>query len=402
MNFETSQSMPNLVTTKADTHGRPRSKVDAHASFHVAPVREHERPGLLRWLDHGLRGGREGRLEAEFAPVLFHGDPLAECQQHVLVREGEQLASHCLTRCITVEAVGRRIELGMVGMVYTDPAARGRGAARLAVEAGIDRLRERGASVAVLWSDLDAFYNRQGFHRAGIENFYVIDRALCQRAQLASDPTIEVQEAQAHDWFELEALYASKPTRHVREPGELRRLAVAPECETRVARRDQRVLAYASMGRGDDLSGVVHEWAGDAEGVGACIESFARERDELIVLEGPIHERATVALRRAGARPNPGSFGLMKILDVDALWKCLSEDVEALTDMRLTRSEQTGGEFVFEMPGRRIPLSAPSALSLLFGPALPRSLALGLNAATRNAIGRHLPWPLFIWGFDSI
>lgn len=381
---------------------RVRAAASTQEPLRVASVREQERRELLRWLDHGLRAGREGRLEAEFAPVLHQGDPAAECQQHVLVREGEKHASHCLTRTITVEALGRRLELGMIGMVYTDPAFRGRGAARLAIEAGIDRLREQGASVAVLWSDLDSFYTRQGFHRAGIENFYVIDRELVRRAQLAADDSIEVRPAQPHDWFELETLYASKPTRHVREQGELRRLAAAPDSRTCVAVREERVLAYASMGRGDDLGGVVHEWAGDPAGVGACIETFACELDELIVLEGPIHERATVALRRAGARPNPGSFGLMRILDVDAVWESLSEGTEALADMRLTCSDASDAEFVFEMPGRRFPLSAPNALSLLFGPALPRSLALGLNAATRNAIGRHLPWPLFIWGFDSI
>ncbi len=357
---------------------------------------------MLHWLNAGLRDGRARRLESEFPSALFGGDVSAACERHVLVREGESAASHCLVRSIEVEALERQIDLGMIGMVYTDPAFRGRGAARIAIEAGVERLRKLGASVAVLWSDLDSFYNRLGFHRAGIENFYVVDRELCRRAGFGEDDRIEVRSAEAQDWFELEVLYASKPARHIRAPGELRRLAAAPACETRVATRDERVTAYASMGRGDDLSGVIHEWAGDAAGVGSCIDSFARERDEVIVLEGPVHERATVGLRRAGARPNPGSFGLMKILDVDRLWEQLTESADALRDMRLTRSPYSDAEFVFETPGRRYPLSPASALSLLFGPALPRTLALRLDPTTRNAIGRHLPWPLFIWGFDSI
>ena len=98
-------------------------------AFEIGSVRNTERAGLLRWLNHGLRGGRAARLEEEFGPVLFDGAVTDQCTRHVLVRDGETPASHCLVRSIEVAALDRRIDLGMIGMVYTDPAYRGRGAA---------------------------------------------------------------------------------------------------------------------------------------------------------------------------------------------------------------------------------------------------------------------------------
>ncbi|MCP4036160.1 MAG: hypothetical protein GY733_04430, partial [bacterium] len=259
-----------------------------------------------------------------------------------------------------------------------------------------------GARLAGLWSDLDAFYARLGFHRAGVENFYLLDATTCAVAYGGEAQALEVRPVQESDFAQLEALYAQKSARHLRSTGELARLARAPDCEVLVATHESQPIAYASMGRGDDLTGVVHEWAGDAAGVGACLRRFASRRSEITLLEGPIHERATVALRRAGARPHPGSFGLMRILDVESLWNTLTKGEEDLAGMRLRETGADDKGFVFETPQRCFALSHECALSLLFGPALPRTLSLGLDTASRTALTNHLPWPLFIWGFDSI
>lgn len=375
---------------------------ESAATFCVSALRTHERDELLAWLNRGLRNGRPARLEAEFHSTLFSGDPERDRDCHVLVRDRGRFASHCLVRSIDAEAMGSRIRLGLIGMVYTDPGARGRGAARLALEASVERLSQQGANLAVLWSDLDDFYARLGFERAGIENVYLLDRELCNAACTDEARALEVRDAEETDWPGLERLYDAKPSRHVRAAGELERLAAAPDTRTLVALREGEPLGYAAMGRGDDLTGVVHEWAGDENALVACLARFAETNPEIVLLEGPTPERPTRPLRRCGARPQPGSFALMRILDVENLWSALIQGSSELQQVRLGPDPSGASDYVLETPERTFALSHQSTLSLLFGPAMPRTLSLGLDNRTRAALARRFPWPLFIWGFDSI
>lgn len=387
-------SYMDVTTASPKGHGNRSAQ-----SFQCQSIRPDARPALLAWLNRGLRKNRKRRLEAEFPSALFSRDPASDLQKHVVVRCGGRLASHVLVHTIPVEALGLQIELGMIGMVYTDPDFRGRGAASLALDQALAQLKERGIPLAILWSDLDAFYNRLGFDRAGVENFYLLSSAQCQLASRSDCDRVTVRPVAETDWQDLEHLYAGKPSRHLRPAGELARLAAAPDCETLVAIQGGVLTAYASMGRGDDLTGVVHEWAGDGDGLVACLLRFTQTRDEVTLLEGPVHEAATRPLRITGTRPHPGTLGLMQILDVEKLWSALSIGCESLSEIRLTADS---GFYVFETPGRSFKLSHSDALSLLVGPSVPRALQLGLEPELRDALGTRFPWPLFLWGFDSI
>ena len=361
-----------------------------------------EREALLAWLNRGLREGRKQRLEAEFPTALFSQDLAKDLDKHIVVRCGGRLASHVLVHTIPVEAVGLRIELGMIGMVYTDPAFRGRGAARYGLERALEQLKRHGTPLAILWSDLDAFYNRLGFDRAGVENFYLLSASQCRRALSPSDENVRVRPVIASDWPELERLYAAKPCRHLRRAGDLARLAAGPDCETLVAIQGRVLTAYATMGRGDDLIGVVHEWAGEADGLVACLNHFTRTRAEITLLEGPVHETATRPLRITGTRPHPGSLGLMRILDVEQLWSTLSSGCESLLNIRLRADSAAKDAYVLETPQRSFKMSHRDTLSLLFGPSIPRALHLGLDPEIRFSLQTRFPWPMFLWGFDSI
>ncbi len=365
-------------------------------------MRAGERATLLAWLNRGIRDGRTARLESEFPTALFSGNTAQDLRNHIVVRCNGRFASHVLVHTIPVEAVGKNLKLGMIGMVYTDPAFRGRGAAKIALERAIAQLKEDGTALTILWSDLDAFYARVGFHRAGVENFYLLGREHCRDMCGMSLGELEVRNAASTDWQYLERLYAAKPSRHQRPAGRLARLAAAPDSETLVAVRAGTPVAYATMGRGDDLTGVVHEWAGGARGLMACLNRFFEVRSEITLLEGPIHERATRPLRSAGACPHPGSLGLMRILDAEKLWAMLANGVPALAGMQLVENESAETSFTFSTTRRSFTLSHQSALSFLFGPSMPRTLQLGLEPDEREVLHKRLPLPLFIWGFDSI
>ena len=312
------------------------------------------------------------------------------------------MVSHALAHTSTVEARGTRTTVGMIGMVYTDPKFRGRGAAQLAVRGAVERLHARGASLVILWSDLDAFYARLGFHRAGIEHSYCLDAELCERMYKNHLGEVQVRAPRDDDWPHLERLYSEKPSRQIRAIGSLRQLARTPDCETLVAIQDDRPIAYASMGRGDDLTGIVHEWGGASGGLIRCLNEFARSRGEVALLEGPVPEPATQPLREVGAPKNVGTLGLIQLLDAQGLFKTIARDQPQLRNMHLTAHPHHDNAYTFSTPHADITLSHQSALSLLFGPSLPRSLQLGLEADECHALRICFPWPLFVWGFDSI
>lgn len=386
----------------AKPNDRNRARRMRDEPFRQGALTLEERSALLRWLDDGLRRGNAGRLEAEFPTTLSSGDMTAVLANHIVIRCDGQFASHAMARTIPVTARGIEIKLGMIGMVYTDPAFRGQGAATLALEGAIARLKDCGANLAILWSDLDAFYGRSGFHRGGIENVYLLNEDLCRRARSRDLANLQVRRAVASDWPHLETLYASKSSRHLRSPGELAQLAGAPECDTRVALADGRAVAYASMGRGDDLTGVVHEWAGAPEGVIEILNTFATKQSEFMLLEGPQQEAATESLRSCGVRPNPGTLGLMRILDAGHLFRVITQGHETLADMTLVPCPHHASAYTFSTATREFTLSHQSALSLFFGPTLPRTLQLGVESHEREALSSRFPLPLFIWGFDSI
>jgi hypothetical protein len=113
----------------------------------------------------------------------------------------------------------------------------------------------------------------------------------------------------------------------------------------RVARRAGRVTAYAACGRGDDLQGVIHDWAGEPAAVLACAEALLGSRAELRLLAGAAPEPVLRALQLVGAEESRGCLALVRVLDAARI------------------------------PG---------------------------GAAALAPTARDPEWPLFLWGFDSI
>ena len=367
-----------------------------------APTRN-ERDALLAWLDQGLREGRRGRLEAEY-PLSLTPERRGD---HRTIYAGAVPLAHAMLHEVTLRSRGARLRLGLIGLVYTAEPARGRGLARRCVASCLEELARRGVPLALLWSDRHDFYRRLGFERAGFEEQLRVDAVRCRRARRngsAAPAALRVEPAASADFAALESIYRAKPVGGERPPGALARLAAAPDTELVVARRNGRPLAYAALGRGDDFGGVVHEWAaadGGDEGAAtdallACWESLCIRHGELAVLAGPLREPATERLHAVDAPRHAGCFALARILDPAGLWHALDLPRHGVVlagdaDAPLLRGSR--GE---------LRLTRAEALALLFGPSLPLRLCAWLDRGERAALADHLPFPLYLWGFDSI
>jgi GNAT superfamily N-acetyltransferase len=349
---------------------------------------------MLGWLDAGLRDGRAGALLEE-NPVAF----ASGASLHARVQIGGRPASHALGRFVATRANGRSLPTGVIGYVYTDPRWRNRGFARRCVGACTEQLAARGALVVALWTDLDPLYAPLGFRRAGVEWSYDLDEASCLAALGDRSAAFEVGVAAEDEWRALEMLYAAKPTRADRQPGVLAALGAAPVATTLVARRRGIPVAYASLGRGADFHGVVHEWSGEGAGVLACLAKLCAAAGPLRCLASALEEEPLALLRAAGVARARGALGLLAVPNPEALWRAATETVPALGGVELAA---VGSAFRLRGATGFVDLGYDEIVSLLLGPTRPARAAEALSPAQFLALRATCPWPLYFWGFDSL
>lgn len=358
----------------------------------IRPLDASERLRILAWLDAGLRAGRTGRLAAEYPTLLADGE---EAHHRILWCDGEP-AAHAVARTLTMRADDAAVPVGMIGLVYTDPRFRRRGFATACIESCVAALRETGAVAALLWSDRHAFYGRLGFQPVGREWLTAVGRKELDAAASQLGVCEEVGHPTARDWPVLERLIARQGSFAERRPGDLERLAAAPACRVRVARSHGQAVAYAACGRGDDLGGVVHEWAGSPAGVVACIGALLDDSPERLVLSGADAPEPIPTLRRAGATSFPGSLALGRLLDPAGLWQSVVPDGLPVV---------AGGSDAdpwLAAGDTRVSIEPADLLRCALGPELPRTVRDALPARALASLRCILPRPAFLWGFDSI
>lgn len=360
------------------------------------PATVREWPALLDWLDDELRAKRRGRLRAELPHLLLP----ERAADHLLIEARGRPLAHAFVRCVPLRVRDVALSLGMIGLVVTDPAHRGAGLGSRVVEAAVHELAARGAHLVALWSDRPGFYSRLGFVSGGREWLWRLVAPQLAAARAHGDASgIETGPARAEELAALEALYAGKPVRVEREAGELARAIGACECEVQVARREGRAIAYAALGRGDDFPGVVHEWAGDVDGLVACLDALSRTRAALGLLSGAAEEPLALRLREAGAVPHPGPFAWLRWLRPLDVWGRVAGPSGELAGATLRRS---GAAHVLASGDVALPLRDDELSALLAGPRLPARVLAKLPEPALGALRARLPLPLFVWGFDSI
>lgn len=341
---------------------------------------------LHSWLDRGLRRGDAGRLAAEYPLTMGQG---GSRRHRVIYEEGLPVA-HSMSHLVRVNANGNALDLGMIGNVYTDPARRGAGLAGLCLEQSVEDLRLSGAALALLWSEPRNLYERAGFHAIGREHIFKLSDQPCASANDA----VSVRLPTGADFRQMERLYQAKPIHVERTPGDLAKFAATPGTRIVVAAEGERILAYAATGRGDDLTGVVHEWAGPAASVARCVEHLRLNEAVTSVLTDPLDGEIGEILRVAGAELTLGVFAQGRILDAQKIWRSLGGDDEPAR----FRQDATGIALCTDRGDWELPPEL--ANELLFGTTEIDLSALPQPAA--SALQQRLPWPLYVWGFDSI
>jgi GNAT superfamily N-acetyltransferase len=214
--------------------------------------------GARLLIERVMRGGQPVAAEC---PLVFAGALERPPGRLVSASRDGQVQSACAVLARDVVCDGRLLRLGLIGYVVTAPEARGRGVGSAVLRRAEQELARAGCTAVLLWADDPAFYRRRGYEAVGAERDLVLDAAAVDALpRWAATRALDLP----RDLASTYALHGALPRRTLRSLAEHRALLGIPGMRVRVALRGERVVAYACEGRGADLQGVVHEWAGDA------------------------------------------------------------------------------------------------------------------------------------------
>lgn len=242
----------------------------APAAHRATPHPCRDGGALAAFLDRHFDG--TPGLAREF-PLLLGGD---NAQRRLVLEAAGQIVAHAAWRPLRLRSRERAIATAGIGLVATHRAWRGRGLASLAVEQCVREARAHGLELALLFGAESRLYRRLGFVPAGRER-------LTRPARVPVGLPGVIRRGSPRDARLLLPLLERHELRVERTAEEFERLLAIPGVELFVLECGGVPLAYCVAGKGRDLRGVIHEWAGDAAGVDALIRNVAA-RDPTIEL----------------------------------------------------------------------------------------------------------------------
>lgn len=352
-------------------------------------VREDPRAALGLMQDV-LRAG--GALAPDYPLVFNEGGP----GRAVVIEEAGRVISTCAILERELRVGDRGLRVGLIGSVATAAECRGRGLASAVLARAEAELRAGGCLLSLLWADTPAYYVGRGYREVGAERDILLPPELVPQLPAPRG----VREARAEDHAAMHALYRRHEQRVERSERESHELFQTPGMDVLVLEGAQGAEAYACCGRGEDLAGVIHEWAGAAKEVLACVSAHVARAgpDRQLVLMSP-HAPNPVAeqLLALGCPSAVGVLGMGKLLDPEAAAGLLAE--------------ACGAPQVYEAGaagGCRLVLGE-SSVELTAAGLLDCLLPARAERAALESLGRRLGVPLeglpldaFVWGLDSI
>ncbi len=291
---------------------------------------------------------------------------------------------------------GWLMRVGMIGSVATGEEHRGKGYAGQLLKEAEQNLFYEGAVISILWADEAGFYEKKGYTPIGCEVDYALSVTDAEKL-----PTSEgVRWMEVRDHAAMHALYARHSHRVDRTLAETSTLLHGPDIAGLVREENGEVVAYALMGRGQDLHGVVHEWAGDSKHVLACVRAYLDnlpEGSESIYLMCPI---TAVDLRKELLDMEipaiEGVLAMARVLDMQSMAKIY----QRFGDPRL-RTAADEESLRLTGPNGSIVLDRRQAL---LGTCPPQGNRGVIEVIEKETGIRFDGMPLypFIWGLDSI
>lgn len=292
-----------------------------------------------------------------------------------------------------------------IGGVFTAPSHQGQGLATSLINKCCEEASKEGAALAFLWSDKHEFYQKMGFHLVGRQwtiafqpSHAPLLRALGEKAEIPAR-ALTIREdvngdllRQSHELLEIYPLGVARSSEEhamYLDGGAVRVVS---------AWAGKQLAAYFVIGKGKDLQGYVHEWAG-AEGalchlMAQCLEDFGHPLSLLSPQFMPEEVPWIYSLEKAGITASAEYLALVKLLNFEKL-RQLARDY-------LTRIGIKPDELELEREGEGFRFSWRSKTALNYDEAGLLKLLFGPQLPADPELHAFLPMRLWYWGMDSV
>lgn len=355
---------------------------------------ESELPRVIDFLNNRLREGAEWSIASEY-PTAFASSNLHNMR---IIMDDEKVLSHAVLKPLVVKSPHVIFKVGAIGSVVTEPEHRNQGLSTAIMKDCLEQAQTQQCDIAVLWTNLYDFYRRMGFELAGNEVSVVIDEPLVPASTSLrfSDESKVSPEA-------IHRLYSLHTAGSVRTVEDVRKFLAIPRTKIYTAwEPDGSLAAYAIEGKGVDLGGYIHEWAGNVTKLLSLLSWVKSRREDSLTLITPRHSRNLVTrLSDHGCLINEGFLGMIKIVNFDQLAGKIKRAfrAEGVQDIVL---EMRNRQLMFGVGNEIFTLTEESDICrFIFGPLDLNELDM-FSETARAKLSKVLPLPLWLWGWDSV
>lgn len=224
------------------------------------------------------------------------------------------------------------LKIALIGNVATLPSMRGRGLMRTLFDKIEVELQATNAKAIILWSDLTQFYQKLGYSAFGAECRLSFETK--KLPQLGNQFTFDFNLASKNEISQLNLMRTTISSCLGRSDSEFHSLLKIPGTALCQIKKGGQIQAYAIMGRGWDMVGVIHEWACLPNAVGELESAFkilgqSLGLEEIMVLAPgkPRQPGILSQLIDEAKQIEKNSIGFIKILQEDHHSDFLKTDV---------------------------------------------------------------------------
>ncbi len=341
---------------------------------------------LLDFLNKNLRPQSDWSIADEY-PLVF--GPNNRTNLRVLVDQGKVVA-HAAIKYHLIKNVLGLFKVAAIGSVVTDNQFRNQGYSQSILQNCLDSAEQSGADFAVLWTDLFDFYRKLDFELAGQEVSFVIDKNLSElkgNLKFLNTPQVSADA--------VSKLYLQHTVGSIRSLEEIKHHLKIPNSRVYTAwDSENNICAYAVEGKGADLDGYVHEWAGSVPHLMQLFTHIATEQNREIVVLVPGHSKNLINELSKKSSAHNGFLGMIRILHHENIFEKLHRYARQMGINDFV-CEKQGDEYVIGRKSHCFRTTDKKMLTrLLFGP-----YDNSINVSNLDPI---LPIPMWIWGWDSV
>ena len=359
---------------------------------------ESEFESLMTFLNHNLRKDLDWTIDNEYPTALALNN--IHNMSIITDEHTSQIVSHALVKPLIMKAPHAVFKVGAIGSVVTYPEFRNKGFSSQNISHCIDMSIKQNCDLVVLWSDKFDYYKKFGFEAAGFEYTYQISPTA---ANSTINPDLKFLKTSKVDPQALLRLYSQHTVGCVRTVEDFQKFLSIPNTNVYTAwSKENLLLAYAVEGKGIDLQGFIHDWAGGTSTLLDMLNWIVTTEQRQTTMMVPRH---SVNLRKQLALKadfeHEGILGLVKITDFESVCTKVKAAFRAEGFDRIVLERQGSG-IIFGYNTDLYTLDNQADLArLLFGPITPSSLDF-MKPETQRILETLLPLPMWIWGWDSI